>query len=79
MCTYKTRVFTCGHYKKTLKTPCQSAKDSKTPCNSGSEDSNTTGSFCYESGCDKEAGGRRDGPGHFPYYDLDFLLELTSK
>lgn len=63
MCMFKTRVFTCGHYEKTLKMPCETAKEKKEVCDSGSEDSQTTGVWCYRDGCDKESGLRREGPG----------------
>ncbi|KAI3342006.1 hypothetical protein F4824DRAFT_271105 [Ustulina deusta] len=63
MCIFTIRVHTCGHWRKSLKNPCDDAKEKKEVCDSGSEDSKTTGMLCYEDGCDKEPGGRRDGPG----------------
>jgi len=38
MCTFLTRVHSCGHYVKTLLLPCDNAKKSKVVCGSGSED-----------------------------------------
>ncbi|KAI3335908.1 hypothetical protein F4824DRAFT_136429 [Ustulina deusta] len=77
MCIFTIRVHTCGHWKKSLKNPCDDAKEKKKVCDSGSEDSKTTGMLCYEDGCDKEPGGRRDGPdgitdGGFDADDIDW-------
>jgi hypothetical protein len=63
MCTFSTKVHSCGHYTKELTTPCNTAKTSKTACDSGSEDSKTTLTWCYKVGCDKKPGIRREGPG----------------
>ena len=63
MCDFTIRVFTCGHWKKSLKSPCNDAKEKKEVCEDGNEDAKTTGMFCYESGCDEQPEGRRDGPG----------------
>ncbi|KAF2191721.1 hypothetical protein K469DRAFT_555312 [Zopfia rhizophila CBS 207.26] len=63
MCTFLTRVHSCGHYVKTLSLPCDNAKKSKEVCDSGSEDSKTTGGLCYLFGCDRKPGIRREGPG----------------
>ncbi|KAF2195588.1 hypothetical protein K469DRAFT_545995 [Zopfia rhizophila CBS 207.26] len=62
MCTFLTRIHSCGHYTKTLKAPCDNAKKSQEVCRSGSEDSKTTGGLCYLSGCDKKPGICREGP-----------------
>ncbi|KAL2177917.1 uncharacterized protein P884DRAFT_128913 [Thermothelomyces heterothallicus CBS 202.75] len=64
MCTFTLRVYTCGHYTKSLKKPCKDAKKNKQVCHSGNEDSSTTGMLCYEDGCDKKPGGLREGPGN---------------
>jgi hypothetical protein len=71
MCEFLTRVHSCGHYEKSLKTPCATAKKDKSPCSSGSEDSKTTGGLCYISGCDKKPGTVREGPGKLPYLQQD--------
>jgi len=63
MCTWLTRVHSCGHYTKTLQAPCEEASKAKKVCDSGSEDSKTTGGLCYLPGCDKKPGIRREGPG----------------
>lgn len=63
MCTFTTRVHRCGHYTKSLSTPCESAKKKKEACDGDSGNSSTTGGWCSFSGCDKKAGGHREGPG----------------
>ncbi|ORX95373.1 hypothetical protein BCR34DRAFT_199168 [Clohesyomyces aquaticus] len=63
MCTFLTRVHSCGHYTKTLSKPCEDAKKSQKVCSSGSEDSKTTGGLCYLGGCDMKPNVRREGPG----------------
>lgn len=63
MCNFTIRVFTCGHWKKSLKSPCDDAMKKKEVCDGGNEDSKTTGMLCDESGCDEKPEGRRDGPG----------------
>ncbi|KAK3332878.1 hypothetical protein B0T19DRAFT_112832 [Cercophora scortea] len=63
MCNFFLRVYTCGHYKKTLSNPCEPAKRKQEARESGNEVSVTTGLFCYRDGCDREAGGCREGPG----------------
>ncbi|CRK15420.1 hypothetical protein BN1723_003974 [Verticillium longisporum] len=77
MCTFGTRVFTCGHYKKALDSPCGDAKTAKQVCDSGSEYSSTTGAWCDLPGCDKKAQGKREGPGShwdggFKAWDVDW-------
>jgi len=62
MCSFTIRVFSCGHYTKSLRNPCGPAKKKQEVCDSGSEDSKTTGMYCSYDGCDKKAGGRREGP-----------------
>ncbi|KAF2788694.1 hypothetical protein K505DRAFT_328766 [Melanomma pulvis-pyrius CBS 109.77] len=63
MCTFRTRVHRCGHYTKTLKSPCEDSKKSQDVCTSGSEDSQTTGGWCYLDGCDMKPNVLREGPG----------------
>lgn len=63
MCTFTTRVSRCGHYTKSLSTPCSDAKKKKEVCDGGSEVSSTTGGWCFLGGCDKEPNMMRDGPG----------------
>jgi len=62
MCLFQTRVSRCGHYTKILVNPCKEAKEKEEVCESGSEDSSTTGGFCFIEGCDKKPGLIRDGP-----------------
>lgn len=64
MCDFRLRVFTCGHYQKTLTRPCDEAKEKREVCQSGNEVSATTGMYCDEEKCDKKAGGFREGPGN---------------
>ena len=78
MCTFTLRVHSCGHYKKSLKMPCDDAKKKKEVCDSGSEDSSTTGMFCYFTDCDGEAGGVREGPGNEVPYGLVWRNLLIS-
>ena len=63
MCKFRTRVFACGYYKKSLKISYDLTKEKKVVCDSGSEDSNITGTWCYQDGCDKKAGILREGLG----------------
>jgi len=63
MCTYDSRVFRCGHYRKTLMSPCKDAKKKKEACDGGSETASTTGGWCRQLGCDKKPGIKREGPG----------------
>ncbi|KAK4131104.1 hypothetical protein BT67DRAFT_409634 [Trichocladium antarcticum] len=64
MCTFTLRVYSCGHYKKSLSKPCNDAKEKEEACDSGSDVSSTTGTFCYFTAWDGEAGGAREGPGN---------------
>jgi hypothetical protein len=77
MCTFGIRVSSCGHYKATLKEPCDEAKENQTPCDIGSssEDASTTGGL---SGCDKKPAGKREGPGTSKLVAESILLNATG-
>ncbi|KAK2787044.1 hypothetical protein FQN53_005744 [Emmonsiellopsis sp. PD_33] len=62
---FTVRVHNCGHYRKTLKQPCEDAKRVKSLCRSdNTEDSSTTGTpHCGIAGCDKKSSLKREGPG----------------
>ncbi|KAI1451568.1 hypothetical protein F4805DRAFT_85793 [Annulohypoxylon moriforme] len=62
MCYYFIRVYNCGHYKKTLTSPCKDAKKNQVPCPGGNQSASTAAAWCPWPGCDKKAGICREGP-----------------
>lgn len=70
MCNYTTRVSRCGHYKKSLSSPCNDAKKRKVVCSGGEDTSSTTGGWCLLEGCDKKPNGFREGPGVLPTFGM---------
>lgn len=72
-------MYSCGHYKKSLRQPCNDAKEKEEVCDSGSKVSSTTGAFCYFTACDGEAGGVREGPGNEISYLVWGTLLISSQ
>ncbi|KAJ5447690.1 hypothetical protein N7445_002511 [Penicillium cf. griseofulvum] len=63
MCHVNVRVYKCGHYTAILNgKPCDDAVKAGEICDPPNVTTQSTiGTFCYQQGCDKKQGGKREG------------------